>query len=580
MERIPFTRHKFDIVVLGGGAAGALAAIQAKKQGASVAFVTKESALVGGATIMAGGGTSVVMSGGDSSETFYNDILKSGQYINDRRLVRLVADRSLQALYDLENCDFLLDRSDLKHHGASSMCTVKQGEGHAYPRAYLDRREALGFCHGISKMVIRNEIERFPETVAVRLLIDREGRACGVIAYSLTDGAYRVFSCKAVVLATGGLGALYEETTNSTVLAGTGFALAYEAGAELQDMEMVQFMPLAFPYPRIRRGKIIGMCSLMGPAVKLYNGKGERYMGKYDPVREEFTTRDIGARANYTEIKEGRGTKNGTIIVDNTAFDPKILNRWQTANPFRYRQCCQTFGLEAGNWEKPFEAIPSQHFFMGGVRIDPQLRTNIPGLFAVGEVSGGVHGANRLSGVAFAEIFSLGPLAGRSAAAYAKGDDPRWDEAQAMEALRDLEQPLAPTPRGEGLRPYQIKQMIQHIVSGKLGPVRTGAELDKAVAELETVRTEHLPHMAAAEGDRRYNREYMDALEAPLMVRTALMIARSAQARTESRGSHYRTDYPEKDSAWVKNVTVRKGADGKMEIGTSPVRGEEGASCR
>ena len=187
---------------------------------------------------------------------------------------------------------------------------------------------------------------------------------------------------------------------------------------ELLDMEMVQFMPLTFPYPRIRRGKIIGMCSLMGPAVKLYNGLGERYMGKYDPVREEFTTRDIGARANYTEIKEGRGTKNKTIIVDNRDFDPVILKRWQNTNPFRYLQCCQTFGMKAGNWEEPFEAIPSQHFFMGGVRINERLETEIPGLFAVGEVSGGVHGANRLSGVAFAEIFGLGPIAGANAAAY------------------------------------------------------------------------------------------------------------------------------------------------------------------
>ena len=196
-----------------------------------------------------------MMNPGDSGETFFNDILKSGQYINDRRLVRLVADHSMQALYSLENCDFLLDRNDLKHNGASSMHTFKQGEGHTYPRAYLDRREALGFCHGISKMIVRNEVVRFTETIAVSLLKDEKGRINGVIAYSLIEREYFIFHCKAVILATGGLGALYEETTNSTVLSGTGYALAYDAGTELQDMEMVQFMPLTFPYPRIRPWK-------------------------------------------------------------------------------------------------------------------------------------------------------------------------------------------------------------------------------------------------------------------------------------------------------------------------------------
>lgn len=571
---IPHTQLAFDIVVLGGGAAGALAAIQAKQLGASVAFVTKESALVGGATIMAGGGTCTTMSSEDSGETYYNDILKSGQWINDRRLVHLVADNATQALYNLENCNFLLDRNDLKFNGPSSMRTFHQGEGHSYPRAYLDRREALGFCHGLSKMIMRHEIPRFTETIAVKLLKDDTGKICGVVCYNLIDGTYLIFKCKAVVLATGGLGALYEETTNSNVLSGTGYALAYEAGTELQDMEMVQFMPLTLPYPRLRRGKIIGMCSLMGPDVKLLNGKGERYMRKYDPEHGEFATRDIAARANYMEIKAGRGTKNNAIIVDNRDFVPASLKRWQDANPFRWRQCCQTYGMKAGNWEEPFEAIPSQHFFMGGVRIDGDLQTRVPGLFAVGEVSGGVHGANRLSGVAFAEVFTLGPICGKSAYEYAKKmQDVSWNEEAALQAVEELERPLS--FHGEGVRPYQIKQKLQKIVSGKLGPVRNGAELDEAIAALESLRWDTLPQMTVFDGDRRYNRERLDALEIPLMIETAMMIARSAACRTESRGSHYREDYPEKDPAWVKNVVIRKDGNGTMAVDVVAVREEE-----
>lgn len=570
MTSIKYSQYSYDIAVIGGGAAGALAAIKAKLGGASVAFITKESALVGGATIMAGGGTSVVMNLEDSGETFYEDILKSGQYINNRNLVRLVTKNSIQALYNLENCDFLLDRNDLSRNAASSMHTVKQGEGHSYPRAYLDRREALGFCHGISKMIMRNEIDLFTESIAVKLLIDKIGHLCGVIAYNLISGDYLVFRCKAVVMATGGLGALYGETTNSTVLTGTGYALSYEAGCELIDMEMVQFMPLTFPFPRIRRGKIIGMCSLMGPAVKLYNGLGERYMGKYDPERKEFTTRDIGARANYTEIKEGRGTKNNTIVVDNRDYDPAILSRWQATNPFRYRQCCQTFGTNAGNWDETFEAIPSQHFFMGGVRINDKMETDIPGLFAVGEVTGGVHGANRLSGVAFAEIFGLGPIAGGNASIYVSGGaNPDWNENQVMRALEEIDAPL--NRCSDGARPFEIKHAIQKIMSDKLGPVRTGDEMDEAVKELEELQYQLPELMTVTDCDRRYNRERMDALEVPLMIKTALMVARSACKRTESRGSHFRTDYPKIEQEWTKNVTVNLTAAGKMAVNTSPI---------
>ena len=569
-----YSKHVFDVVVIGGGAAGALAAIQAKHSGVTVAFLTKESALVGGATVMAGGGTSVVLTKEDSSETFYNDILKSGQYINNRKLVRMVAEHAKTALYDLENCDFLLDRKDLARNGSESVHAYKQGEGHSHPRAYLDRREALGFCHGISKSIMRNKIDLFTETIAVKILT-LDNQVTGVIAYSLITGEFLVFQCKSVVLAAGGLGALYEETTNSTVLAGTGYALGYDAGSRLVDMEMVQFMPLTFPYPKIRRGKIIGMCSLLGPAVKLYNGQGERYMWKYDPVRKEFTTRDIGARANYTEIKEGRGTPNRTIVVDNRDYDPQILERWKTTSPFRYRQCCQAFGPEAGNWEKPFEAIPSQHFFMGGVKIDEHFATDVSGLFAVGEVSGGIHGANRLSGVAFAEIFGLGPLAGEEASAYAKSSGfSAWDQKYAEDELSKVNEPL--THAGEGARPYQIKQKIQKIMSGKLGPVREGKELELAIRELEQIQAELPTSMVVTQGDVRYNRERLDALEVPLMLKTALMVARSAYARTESRGSHFRTDFPEKDENWVKNVCVRKDAEGMMQICSIPVEQEIG----
>lgn len=570
MKQNAFIRHSFDIVVIGGGASGALAAISAKRSGAKVAFITKESALVGGATVMAGGGTSVTMSESDSGAVFFDDIMKSGQQINNPKLVHLVADNCLNSLYNLENCDFLLDRKDLEKNGSASMQTVKQGEGHKHPRAYLDRREALGFCHGISKTIMRNEIDVFAETIAVKILTSG-GRAGGVIAYNLATGDYLIFTSKAVILAAGGIGALYEESTNSAVLTGDGYAMAFDAGAELVDMEMVQFMPLTFPYPKIRRGKIIGMCSLLGPDVKLYNGEGNRYMHKYDPERKEFSTRDIVARGNYTEIKEGRGTPNKAIIVDNRDYKPEMLKRWKDTMPFRYRQCCQTYGDDAGNWKETFESIPSQHFFMGGVKIDEHMATTVPGLFAVGEVSGGVHGANRLSGVAFAEIFSLGPVVGKEAAAYAKTcTAPEWTGAEIGLEVDKLEAKVKYAD--EGVRPFE--QQIQHVMSACLGPVRNGDELTEAVEKFESMQ-DLLDSVVVASQDKLYNREKMEALELPLMLNTAYMIASAALERKESRGSHYRTDYPDKnDAEWRQNIVLKKGKDGQLETTVVPAVSE------
>jgi succinate dehydrogenase/fumarate reductase flavoprotein subunit len=560
-----FTQHTYDVVIIGGGAAGALAAIEAKKANVSVAFITKETALVGGATIMAAGGTSVCMSEGDNSDIFVNDIKKSGQQINNTKLAHLVADNSMEALYNLENGYFLLDRKDLKRNGINSMHTTKKGEGHSFTRAYLDRREALGFCHGIARAVMQHEVAVFAETIAVKILF-KAGCAAGVVAFSLVTGEYLVFNAKSVIIATGGLGALYEDTTNSAVLTGDGFAMAFDLGIELIDMEMIQFMPLCFPYPKTRRGKIIGMCSLFGPAVKLYNGLGKRYMGKYDPERWEQTTRDFCSRGNFNEIREGRGTKNNAILVDATEAEPAVRERFKQTNPFRYKQCVQAFGQEAADWKVRFEAIPAQHFCMGGIKIDEHSATSVPGVFAVGEVTGGVHGANRLSGVALAEVFTLGPIAGKEAAKYAVQTKPTFFEAD--EIAKELEAIDAPMRnRDGGFRPFELKQKIRKVVSAYLGPIRNGEDLKAGIVELERIKKEDLPKMVIASEELRYNRDRMEAIEVPFMLKTALAISYAALTRKESRGAHFRQDFPGKDDQnWLKNIGVKSGDNQKFEI--------------
>jgi fumarate reductase (CoM/CoB) subunit A len=226
--------------------------------------------------------------------------------------------------------------------------------------------------------------------------------------------------------------------------------------------------------------------------------------------------------------------------------------------------------LAAGNWEETFEAIPSQHFFMGGVRINEHFSTSIPGLFAAGEVSGGVHGANRLSGVAFAEIFVVGPIVGSEAAKYSRLISTHdQDENLLQQTIIEIERPLR--RYGDGWRPFSIKQRIQRVMSGKLGPVRSGDEMAIAVTELESLQRELPEQMKVNAGVRRYNREMLDALEVPLMLKTALMVARSALTRTESRGSHFRADYPNTDDAWVKNVMVKRDRTGQMQVATIPV---------
>jgi fumarate reductase (CoM/CoB) subunit A len=550
-----YEQQLLDVLIVGGGGAAALAALEARKTGLTVGVVTKESALVGGATIMAAGGTCAVFSPGDNPEIFLADILKAGGDLNNAKLARIVAEKSAEAVLNLETHDYLLDWKD-----ENTFRTLKHGEGHAWPRGYLDRREALGVCHALSRALMRNEIALFPETVVSKLLL-KDNRIVGAVAMSLVTGEYTVFKAKAVILATGGLGALYKLTTNSNVLTGDGFALAFDAGAELVDMEFVQFFPIAFPYPAVRRGKMIGVCSWFGPGVKLLNGLGERYMTKYDPQRMEMTTRDIAARANFIEVKEGRGTKNGAIIVDPTEHDPATLLRFKTAIPHVYAMFKEVYGKRVAEWEEPFEAISSQHFFMGGIRIDEECRTNIHGLFAVGEVSGGMHGANRLSGVAFTEIFVLGPVAGRAAAFFAGREGVISPDTTGInEEIGRLEGLFK---QGSGARPFELKAAVQNVMWEKLGPVRDGSGIEAAISALERIEEEQATGMAIGCSDPIYNRDRMEAIELPLMVKTALLVARSALLRTESRGSQYRTDFPERnDKEWLRNIVIKRNDDG------------------
>jgi fumarate reductase (CoM/CoB) subunit A len=557
---VRFDKVTTDILIIGGGGAAAMAALSARGLGAKVTIASKETSLVGGATIMAAGGTSAVFRPSDTPAMFYEDIMRTGKNLNNPKLVRTLTENSKEGVLRLQEYGFLLDRQ-----GLDPSRMIRTAEGHAHPRGYLDRREAVGFCHGLGGALIRNGVDFRSETVICKLL-SNHGRIVGALGISLATGDYMVFNAKVTVLSTGGLGALYKVTTNSRILTGDGYAMAWDAGAELVDMEMVQFLPLAFPYPKSRQGLNIGMCSLFGPGVKLYNGLGERYMEKYDPERKEFATRDVVARANYTEIREGRGTEKGTIVVDTREHDPRNLALFQATHPHISQMLKKVFGERAALWEEPFEAIPSQHFFMGGVIIDENCETQLPGLFAVGEVSGGVHGANRLAGSALTEIFVFGDIAGRKAAASSEKQKliPP-EEGEIREQIDRLERMFS--VRQEGVRPFEVKKAIQAIMWENLGPVRNEEGMKKAVAELRSIQEKDLPNVVLASGHKKYNRERMEAIEVGLMIKTASFVARAALSRNESRGSHYRTDFPVLDDKdWLRNTVLRKGANGEVDI--------------
>ena len=537
-----------------------MAALSATSLGAKVTVTSKETSLVGGATIMAAGGTAIITDPNDSPSSFYSDIMASGKGLNNPALVRRVAENSTKAVLKLQKYGFLLDRQGLDPNRVT-----RATEGHSYPRGYLDRREGLGVCHGLGGALIRNGVDFRSETVICKLLTNH-GRVVGALGFSLATGDYIAFNAKLTLLASGGLGGIYRITTNSRVLTGDGYAMAWDAGADLVDMEMVQFLPMAFPYPKSRQGVNIGMCSLFGPGVKLYNGLGERYMAKYDPVRNEFATRDVVARANYTEIKEGRGTENGTIVVDTREHEPRFLHLFQTTHPHICRMLTEVFGEQAAHWKEPFEAIPSQHFFMGGVVINENCETGVPGLMAVGEVSGGVHGANRLAGSALTEIWVFGDIAGERAAFWSKKEKlvpPQ--EAEIEEEISRLES-IFNASHGNA-RPFEVKKAIEDIMWTNLGPVRDAEGMQKAVAELKRIQENDLPNVGLASRQNRYNRERMEAVEVGLMIKTAAFVAHAAFARKESRGSHFRTDFPVSDNEqWLRNTVLRKGTNGEVDI--------------
>jgi fumarate reductase (CoM/CoB) subunit A len=553
--------YRPDILIVGGGGAAAMAALEAHRHGVKPLIVCKDTFL-GGATVQASGGTAVPFLPEDSPDRFVADTLMSGAFINNKTLVKILAEEAKETIYGFEQEGFLLDRSF-----PSQIRGVKRSEGHSILRSYSDRRQAHGIVNFLHRRVLEEKIPLLEERMLLRLFTE-EGEVRGGLFFSLEDGELEFICSRVVILATGGCGHLYSVTTNANCLTGEGYAIAFQAGAELVDMEMVQFLPLAFPFPPTLRGTIIGMCSLFGTKVKLYNGLGERYMERYAPKELEFATRDVVARANYLEIQEGRGTKRRTIVVDPRENDRAFLKVYRETSTVIYDMIAEAFGEKAASWQVPFEAIPAQHFMMGGVKIDEYCSSSVKNLFCCGEVSGGIHGANRLSGNALTEIYVFGKRAGRVAAdrvPKASSDSPYPEgikgEVDRITALLNC---------SEGVSPFRLKQDLQKVMWDCVGIVRDREGLKRALKNIQNLK-HRFRRISPRCREKRWNRQWLEVLEIGLMLDTAELIATSASQRQESRGSHYRRDFPKSDPDWVKNVVLCKGQDGGIRAIITPV---------
>lgn len=563
-----------DVLIIGSEGAGARAAISASDAGVEVTMVTKGRLGRSGATLTGAADLDVdsaslyrLLGRGDpddSPEQFFRDMVIEGKYLNDQPLVEAhVQDVPRRAAELLE--------------WGLKVYDVRQMPGHSYPRNMYTSGHDLVMV--LKRQVQKRPIRLLEDTLVTDILVS-DGRAVGAVALDLRSGEPLVVHAKALVLATGGGHNIYAYNTGPEDLTGDGHAMALRAGATLINMEMTQFIPTTIISPPMARGNLFPF--LLGPQnalkVWLLNKYGERFMARWDPVRMEHSTRDLLSIGIMNEILEGRGGPEGGVYFSLAHLPKNLIEdfaRWG-AKPFikadwsahghSFRGVVER--LKAGD---AIEVAPAAHFFMGGVQIDEHTRTTVPGLFGAGEVTGGTQGANRLSGNAFAQIVTQGARAGQAAAVFARREGRGAPPAESL--LRQLlERIQMPLQRPGGVTAYELRRELQQMAAERVGVLRTGQALQEAVDRLEQLRRDALPRVYSRCQDRHYNREWTECLQVENMLLILVAIARSALLRQESRGAHYRRDFPRTDNRhWLRNTVVALRED-QLYLTTSPVR--------
>ncbi|MGC2330991.1 MAG: succinate dehydrogenase flavoprotein subunit [Candidatus Acidiferrales bacterium] len=548
-----YETHEHDVLIIGAGGAGLRAAIEALAQGASVGVVCKS--LLGKAhTVMAEGGLAAAMRNvdkADSWQTHFRDTMRGGKLMNNWRMAQLHAMEAPDRVRELEQWGALFDRT------ADGEILQRAFGGHTYKRlCHVGDRTGLEMIRTLQDRGVHLGFDVYMECTITKLLKEG-GRVSGAFGYWRESGDFVAFRAKSVVIATGGIGKSWKITSNSWECTGDGMALAYDAGAELLDMEFVQFHPTGMVWPPGVKGLLVTE-AVRGEGGILRNKNGERFMEKYDPKRMELSTRDIVSRSIYTEVREGRGSPHGGAFLDISHKPAEYVKR---KLPSMYHQFKELADVDIT--KGPMEVGPTCHYTMGGIRVEAETgQSSIPGLFAAGEAAGGMHGANRLGGNSLSDLLVFGRRAGLAAAQHSKQvGTPKLDSAQLEQAGREI---LAPFQRAGSENPYAIHRDLQEVMQTLVGIFRTETDLMKALTEIEQLKARAT--RVHVEGSRIYNPGWHLSIDLPCMLTVSEACTHAALARKESRGAHSRLDYPKTEDAWgTKNHVIAK-RDGAMNI--------------
>jgi len=582
--------YSYDVLVIGAGGAGLRAAIEAATAGVTVGLICKS--LLGKAhTVMAEGGMAAALANVDDRDNWkvhFADTMRGGQYVNNWRMAELHAKEAPDRVRELEAWGAVFDRT------ADGRILQRNFGGHRYPRlAHVGDRTGLELIRTLQDHTTYLGVTVHMEHTVIELILDG-GRAAGVLAYDRERGRFHVFTAKAIVLATGGIGRAYQITSNSWEGTGDGHALAYRAGAELIDMEFVQFHPTGMVWPPSVRGLLVTE-GVRGEGGVLRNSEGRRFMfddipDNYKPQTAadpeegwryvmqdknarrppELLTRDHVARCIRREVRAGRGSPHGGVFLDIAWIKERIPNAEEHIKrklPSMYHQFKELADLDIT--KEPMEIGPTTHYIMGGIRVDGDSQeSTIPGLFAAGECAAGINGANRLGGNSLSDLIVFGKRAGEYAAAHARQvTAPKVDDSAVDRAMKAS---LAPFDRGAaGENPYKVQQDLQETMQALVGIVRTESEMQEALTKLAGFRER--ASRVGVDGHREYNSGWHTAIDLRNLLDVSEAIARSAIERQESRGGHFREDYPDKKAEFGTFNIATQVTPGGMKVSRVPL---------
>jgi len=595
-----FERHEYDVVIIGAGGAGLRAAIEARASGLRTAIICKS--LFGKAhTVMAEGGIAASMGNVNSKDNWmvhFRDTMRGGKFQNNWRMAELHAKESPDRVWELETYGALFDRTP------EGKISQRNFGGHEYPRlAHVGDRTGLELIRTMQQKIVSLQQEDFAETgdyeskikvfaeLTITEILKTDGKVSGVLGYWRESGEFVVFEAPAVVLATGGIGKSFKVTSNSWEGTGDGHALALKAGGNLMHMEFIQFHPTGMVWPLSVKGILVTE-SVRGDGGVLRNSDGKRFMFDYIPpvfVKQyadteeeadrwytdpdnnrrppELLPRDEVARAINSEVKAGRGSPHGGVFLDvSTRLAPEVI---KARLPSMWHQFKELADVDIT--KQAMEVGPTCHYVMGGVQVDPDTgaATGVPGLFAAGEVAGGMHGSNRLGGNSLSDLLVFGRRAGVGASEYVSslGSKPKLEQAEIDRALAAA---LAPFKGDSKENAYAVHYELQQMMNDLVGIIRVGAEMREAIEKLEVMK-ERAKHVSVS-GDTKFNPGWHIALDLMNMLLVSEAVAKSAMEREESRGGHTRDDFPTMDPKWraIHVITSWDGSKVSTERQTLP----------